>query len=440
MFALGLQLTGTAPLSNLVSQSEAFSGELSFAFLPRLTGEIRLLENRLRIGLNVGGRFRQEAQILNLVVGQELTYGIGVTGVVVPNVLDLTVEGFGATSFDHFFAREWTPFELLGGARIHPMCDLTIGAAVGGGLTRGYGSPNFRGVLSVGWAYDASCHQPAATTEEEEVAQAGDTDHDGILDDVDQCPTEPEDVDTWQDQEGCPDPDNDSDGVLDVNDGAPLEPEDPDGFQDPDGVPDPDNDQDQVLDVNDGAPLDPEDRDGFQDQDGVPDPDNDQDTVLDTADECPTAPGRPQDHGCPRSVRLDEETGTIIILQRVEFATNRDIILDRSFPILEEVRAVMAANPQLTRVRVEGHTDDRGRDDRNLDLSRRRAISVMRWLVEHGIDASRLTGIGCGETHPIDSNASADGRQANRRVEFHIIAPAPRDGVAAMEGCVDATL
>ncbi len=439
VFALAIQLTGTAPLSNFVTQTEAFTGEQTFAFLPRVNGELRLADGRFRIGLNVGGRFRQQTQILNLTVGQELTYGIGATFVALPNVLDLTVEGYGATNFDHFFEREWTPFEMIGGVRIHPVCDLTIGLAGGGGLTRGYGSPNARGILSVGWAWDGPCHAAPAAEPVPEIAEPGDADHDGIRDDVDQCPAEPEDVDTYQDTDGCPDPDNDSDGVLDVDDGAPLEPEDPDGFQDADGVPDPDNDQDGVPDVSDGAPLDPEDHDGFQDQDGIPDPDNDHDGVLDPDDECPTAPGTAEAHGCPRSVRLDEETGQIIILQRVEFATSRDVILERSFPILQEVLAVMNANPQIQRVRIEGHTDDRGRDDRNLDLSRRRAASVVRWLVDHGVTQARLEAAGCGELHPIDTNATNDGRQANRRVEFHIVVPAPPDGAPPLEGCVEVT-
>jgi MYXO-CTERM domain-containing protein len=443
LFALAIQLTGTAPLANLVDAHERFTGEQTFAFLPRLNGEFRLLDGQLRIGLNLGGRFRQETTLQpNLVVGQELTYGVGVTYSVVPNVLDLMVEGYGSTAFDHFFAREWTPFEVLGGGRVHPMCDLSIGLAAGGGLTRGYGAPNFRGILDVGWAWDARCHTEPVVAEPEPEPEApvpGDTDHDGILDPSDACPTEPEDVDTFQDDDGCPDPDNDGDGVLDVNDGAPMEPEDRDGWQDEDGVPDPDNDGDGVPDTSDGAPNDPEDRDGFQDEDGVPDPDNDQDTVPDATDECPLAPGRPEDHGCPQSVRLDTETGQIIILQRVEFATNRDVILERSFPILQEVYAVLQANPQLTRIRIEGHTDDRGRDDRNLDLSRRRAASVMRWLVEHGVDAGRLAGAGCGELHPIDTNATTDGRQANRRVEFHIVEPAPPDGARQLEGCVEVT-
>jgi outer membrane protein OmpA-like peptidoglycan-associated protein len=203
-------------------------------------------------------------------------------------------------------------------------------------------------------------------------------------------------------------------------------------------VPDPDNDQVGILDADDRCPLVPEDRDGFEDEDGCPDTDNDQDTVLDPNDNCPLAPGLPENNGCPRTIRLDTDTGTIVILQLVEFATNRDIILDRSFPILEEVRAVLAANPQLSRVRVEGHTDDRGRDAANLDLSRRRAASVTRWLVEHGIAAERFEAWGCGELHPVEPNTTAEGRQRNRRVEFHILVPAPAGGARSLEGCVQA--
>ena len=65
-----------------------------------------------------------------------------------------------------------------------------------------------------------------------------DSDGDGIPDDVDQCPNEPEDYDGFQDEDGCPDPDNDGDGIPDVDDLCPLDPEDFDGFQDEDGCPD----------------------------------------------------------------------------------------------------------------------------------------------------------------------------------------------------------
>jgi outer membrane protein OmpA-like peptidoglycan-associated protein len=286
-------------------------------------------------------------------------------------------------------------------------------------------------ILTVGYV------EPPEEASEETAPTDEDRDGDGIADGDDECPDEPEDVDDFEDANGCPDPDNDGDGVLDVDDGAPLDPEDADGFEDEDGVPDPDNDADGVLDVDDGAPTDPEDRDGFQDEDGVPDPDNDGDSILDGDDECPTAPGTAEQNGCPRAVRLDEEHGRILILERVEFATSRDVILSRSEPILEEVRATLAANPQLRRVRIEGHTDDRGRDASNLDLSQRRAASVTRWLTEHGIPTERLEAYGCGETQPIETNDTSEGRQANRRVEFHVVDPAPAEA-RSVEGCVAA--
>jgi outer membrane protein OmpA-like peptidoglycan-associated protein len=98
----------------------------------------------------------------------------------------------------------------------------------------------------------------------------------------------------------------------------------------------------------------------------------------------------------------------------------------------------MTANPQLRRLRIEGHTDDRGRDAANLDLSRRRAASVIRWLSEHQVEGARMEGWGCGELHPMETNATADGRQANRRVEFHIVDPAPPGGARTLEGCIAA--
>src|SRR5690606_4292778 len=145
-------------------------------------------------------------------------------------------------------------------------------------------------------------------------------------------------------------------------------------------------------------------------EDGCPEEDNDLDTVLDPEDECPDEPGEPEADGCPRAVRVDRDTGQIRILQRVEFATDRDVILPTSMPVLQEVRGVLAVNRAILVVRVEGHTDDRGRDAANMDLSARRARSVARWLVENGIDASRLRAFGCGEVHPLESNRSRRGR------------------------------
>ena len=107
-----------------------------------------------------------------------------------------------------------------------------------------------------------------------------------------------------------------------------------------------------------------------------------------------------------------------------------------SFPVLEAVRVTLQATPDLRRVAVEGHTDDANDDASNLDLSNRRAASVLRYLVEHGIDAGRLEAHGFGEARPLRPITDARGRPlrrralnearaANRRVEFRIVDPAP---------------
>jgi outer membrane protein OmpA-like peptidoglycan-associated protein len=116
--------------------------------------------------------------------------------------------------------------------------------------------------------------------------------------------------------------------------------------------------------------------------------------------------------------------GRINILSPVFFDTDRDTIKPQSFPILSRVADVLRASGFIRRIRVEGHTDDRGEHDHNVDLSNRRAISVMRWLTEHGIDGTRMEAQGFGPDRPITSNQTVVGRARNRRVEFVILDPA----------------
>jgi hypothetical protein len=134
-------------------------------------------------------------------------------------------------------------------------------------------------------------------------SKSRDRDKDGIPNDDDRCPRQAEDIDGFEDDDGCPDPDNDQDGFLDEDDQCPNEAEDPDGFEDEDGCPDPDNDGDGVLDENDRCPDSLEDPDGFEDEDGCIDADNDGDGILDGDDQCPNEPenfnGRADEDGCP---------------------------------------------------------------------------------------------------------------------------------------------
>ena len=132
-----------------------------------------------------------------------------------------------------------------------------------------------------------------------------DRDGDGVVDRLDQCPLNPEDMDRWQDADGCPEYDNDGDGIPDYLDAAPNVAEDFDGWLDEDGMPDPDNDGDGIFDWLDSCPDEPEDMDGFRDDDGCPDEfsDRDGDGIEDSLDQCPDQAedfdGFEDEDGCP---------------------------------------------------------------------------------------------------------------------------------------------
>jgi outer membrane protein OmpA-like peptidoglycan-associated protein len=250
---------------------------------------------------------------------------------------------------------------------------------------------------------------------------AGDRDGDGIPDDVDQCPGQPEDKDGFQDEDGCPDDDNDGDGITDKFDKCPNEPEDKDGFQDEDGCPDPDNDGDGIPDTADKCPNEPEDKDGFEDADGCPDPDNDKDGIPDTADKCPNEPGVAPD-GCPRKYKLVTVTETKIELkQTVYFETRRAQIKRASFALLNDVAQALKDNPKI-HLEIQGHTDSQGSDAVNFKLSQRRAEAVRLYLIKKGVTSDRMIAQGYGENVPIADNRTSDGRAQNRRVEFLITA------------------
>ncbi len=250
----------------------------------------------------------------------------------------------------------------------------------------------------------------------------GDTDGDGLRDDVDQCKTEPEDKDDFEDTDGCPELDNDKDEVVDADDKCPLEPEDKDGFEDADGCAELDNDKDEIVDTDDKCPLEPEDKDGLEDADGCPDCDDDHDGVPEcpeAKDKCPGQHGEPQD-GCPKKYDLVVVTESKIELrQTVFFDTRKATIKPVSFPLLDDVARALADHPSIS-VRIEGHTDSQGSDKLNLKLSQRRAESVRAYLIGKGVEQARMVAKGYGERVPIADNRTSDGRGQNRRVEFVI--------------------
>jgi len=252
-----------------------------------------------------------------------------------------------------------------------------------------------------------------------------DSDGDGIADNWDADPRSPEDIDGYRDEDGAPEPDNDHDGILDARDPCPNTPEDFDGFMDEDGCPDPDNDNDHILDVNDQCPDQPEDLDGFQDEDGCPDWDNDADGIPDDRDHCPlqaeTANGYEDADGCPDEKPEEKpapmEKGASLILRGVNFKSGSAELTEESYAMLDQAFESLQANPEVE-IEIRGHTDSQGATEYNQRLSEKRAEVVRQYLIVRGISPLRLRAVGYGELDPIATNATPEGRAANRRIEF----------------------
>jgi OOP family OmpA-OmpF porin len=239
-----------------------------------------------------------------------------------------------------------------------------------------------------------------------------DSDGDGIPDDIDRCPLDPEDLDGFQDEDGCPDPDNDGDGIVDKMDACPNTP----GPITNRGCPVLDRDGDGIPDDQDKCP----DQAGPRENGGCPDADRDGDGIVDRLDKCPDEPGVAPD-GCPKKYTLVEvKKDRIVIKQQVHFQTAKWAILPDSYALLDQVVQVLRDYPKM-RVSVEGHTDSVGGELANMKLSQARAESVRSYLVGKGVQADRLEAVGFGTTKPIASNKTDKGRSQNRRTEFRII-------------------
>jgi outer membrane protein OmpA-like peptidoglycan-associated protein len=243
-----------------------------------------------------------------------------------------------------------------------------------------------------------------------------DEDGDGVPDDRDRCPSEPEDRDGFQDDDGCPDPDNDGDGIPDEQDRCPGQAEDMDGFQDDDGCPDRDNDGDGVPDDEDQCPLTP----GPGINHGCPVADRDGDGLADRFDNCPDEPGSLEHMGCPKPQLVQIEERRLKILDAIYFKRNGHVIEKRSYKLLDQLAHVINAHPEIAHVRIEGHTDATGSAAVNRKLSQRRADAVMRHLTTRGkVSRHRLSAHGFGPDRPINPNATTEAEHAeNRRVEF----------------------
>jgi uncharacterized repeat protein (TIGR01451 family) len=388
----GLHLGLAVPVLLPTSGGKGFLGRRGVAVFPRLLGELGGSSGP-RVLANVGVNLQPREQLYNLSVSHELAYGLGAE---LPFQLGrhrLAAEAslVGALGLRGGNAEE-RPLELLAALRYRFTDALAAHLGGGPGLTRGYGTPGFRLFAGIRWT-DAERREP------ERAAPPPPP--------VKECPRDPEVLDGFQSNAGCPvippppPVDSDGDGLPDGQDRCPSAAEDADGFEDADGCPEPDNDKDGVLDAADACPAEQEIINGVSDEDGCP------------------------DQG-PEKVRIEGQK--IVILEKVYFATGKEVILARSFPLLKQVGQVLHANPQLTRVRVEGHTDNQGNDRLNQELSQRRADTVRKHLIEQeGLEPGRLEAVGYGESRPMSSNETVAGRENNRRVEFTILETPPTE-------------
>ena len=357
-------------------------------------------------------------------VGQELKFGLALAYADVERRFSIGPEATVGTVIKHAFTKDYTASEILLGIRYNIAKQVEIGAAGGIGIGDEPGSPDGRVLVRLAYApYRAGRPEPKPQPYVAPPPPPPDRDHDGVLDEDDLCPDEPQGAHPDPARRGCPLKDTDGDGVFDPDDLCPEVPMGPHPDKAKLGCPDKDSDGDGVFDSVDECKDAPSGLHPDPAHLGCPLPDRDQDQIPDDDDACPDKPGAPnpdpKKNGCPGLVKI--EGGQIVIMQPVYFATNKDVILPKSFPVLQAVADALLATPSIKHIAIEGHTDDRGKPEHNMELSDRRARSVMTFLVEHNIDAGRLVSQGFGQTRPISSNKTTAGRATNRRVEFHIL-------------------
>lgn len=342
--ALGLALAAEV---RLPTHAGDFAGGASTpVFAPRAILDHRF-RGGLRVGVNLGAVLRERVDFYNVSAGSELAYAAAVgyrfgrgrgplelggeltggVGLTAADAEELPLEGL-------LFLRAWLghEWELVGGP--------------GFGLVPGYGVPTFRAFLGV--RYRLTRH---------------DRDYDGASDREDGCPDEPEDVDRYQDLDGCPEvgPDADHDGVPDYDDRCPDEKESINGVEDDDGCP---------------------------------------------------------DSGDPRVIY---EEGEFRLLDDVRFEHGSAVLTADSRATLDQVALILKAHEEFTKIRIEGHTDDTGPDAVNQRLSQQRAEAVRAYLVARGVESNRLVAQGFGDSRPKVKGTTEEDRAVNRRVDFILV-------------------
>jgi len=430
LFTLGFEPTIIVPVGGFIDK---YMGRNNVAFLPTLQFGLDFGRGGLAINAGVLASVA-DADFGNLDMRHMLHLKAGAWGGVVKDKLDLLAEVSVATPLtDAFQDLKELPVEVLGGLTWHatPNFDFNLGA--GGGITKGATAPAYRVFTGFQFHCAPKAPPPPACVPDPDgdrlcspcvFDQGREAEFAAACKGRDQCPAVAEDFDGFQDGDGCADPDNDQNGICDpwvAEKGQSKE-------------------YAKTCRLSDKCPDEPEDKDGFEDDDGCPDCDNDKDRICDPwvvekgleakcgckpVDKCPNEPENyntfQDDDGCPDKA-VEVTNKAVLILQEVLFYFDKTTIKEQSFPLLDEVIQTLKDNPQLKRLEIQAHTDERGNDGYNLKLSKGRAKEVFDYCVKNGIDPKRLTSRGFGETQPVVKGAKTEeDHQRNRRVVFKIL-------------------
>jgi len=231
-----------------------------------------------------------------------------------------------------------------------------------------------------------------------------DTDSDGVINKKDKCPDQAGPIEN----KGCPWGDEDGDGLTDNLDKCP-------GMKGPlenNGCPWSDSDGDGLTDNLDKCPN----QKGDIANNGCPKQDSDGDGIEDALDNCPMTKGDETNNGCP-IVTETQKKAIDKAITSLEFETGKAVILSTSYPALDML-AMMLEDKADWNLLLEGHTDNVGDDNSNMKLSEDRARAVANYLMKKGVASDRIDVKYYGETKPIATNDTEEGRRMNRRVEM----------------------
>jgi outer membrane protein OmpA-like peptidoglycan-associated protein len=429
-----------------VGNEAAYTRDDGLRYLPRVMVGRRFGAFRaaLDAGLMIrpGGRVTQVGSSVQDELGNELRIGAALVSTGRRMRWELNVRGMVALS------QQPSSVELMPGVRYLVNPSLEVFALAGVGVGKTPGTPLFR--LLAGGSFgnvtprrgpgESSVRCELGLSLSPEECPDKDDDGDGVRNIDDRCPVVP----GTPERKGCPPQDSDGDGIEDMLDGCPTQPgpaanqgcpvldDDVDGVKNDDdscpsepgpvenrGCPVKDRDKDNIPNDDDACPDEP----GPIERQGCPEEDTDKDNVPNRADTCVDQPGSEGNLGCP-----EHETPLVAITPKqlelrgkVYFEASQARIQQRSFSVLDWVARALREHPEIPKVVVGAHTDDRGFADENRRLSQQRAEMVRRYLLDKGVAPERIEARGYGPDRPIDSNATSIGRENNRRVDLFII-------------------